>query len=80
MEEHSQPPEWKAEFLSLRHANKSIFETFDQVERIGFMAKHMCTNRALDVENLILHVQHTVRDVTGIELVPEVRIVGKEAT
>ena len=35
---------------------------------------------ALDVENLILHVQHTVRDATGIELIPEVRIVGREST
>ena len=35
---------------------------------------------ALDVENLILHVQQTVLDSTGIELVPEVRVVGREAT
>ncbi len=35
---------------------------------------------ALDVENLILHVQHTVRDATGIELIPEVRVVGREST
>lgn len=35
---------------------------------------------ALDVENLILHVQQTVADASGIELVPEVRIVGKEAS
>lgn len=34
---------------------------------------------ALDIENLILHVQQTVADATGIELIPEVRIVGKEA-
>ena len=33
---------------------------------------------ALDVENLILHVQHTVEDATGVRLVPEVRIVGRE--
>jgi UDP-N-acetylmuramate dehydrogenase len=31
---------------------------------------------ALDIENLILHVQQTVADRTGIELIPEVRIVG----
>lgn len=35
---------------------------------------------ALDVENLIMHVQQTVADSTGIELVPEVRIVGREAS
>ena len=35
---------------------------------------------ALDIENLILHVQHTVADTTGVELVPEVRIVGREAS
>lgn len=34
---------------------------------------------ALDIENLILHVQQSVADATGIELIPEVRIVGKEA-
>ena len=34
---------------------------------------------ALDVENLIMHVQQTVADTTGIELVPEVRIVGRES-
>ena len=34
---------------------------------------------ALDVENLILHVQQTVADATGIELIPEVRIVGNES-
>jgi UDP-N-acetylmuramate dehydrogenase len=33
---------------------------------------------ALDVENLILHVQHTVEDAAGVRLVPEVRIVGRE--
>jgi UDP-N-acetylmuramate dehydrogenase len=33
---------------------------------------------ALDVENLIMHVQQTVADTTGIELIPEVRIVGEE--
>jgi UDP-N-acetylmuramate dehydrogenase len=35
---------------------------------------------ALDVENLILHVQQTVQDATGIELIPEVRVVGREST
>lgn len=35
---------------------------------------------ALDVENLILHVQQTVQDATGVELVPEVRIVGRESS
>ncbi len=35
---------------------------------------------ALDVENLILHVQQTVSDTTGIELVLEVRVVGQEAS
>ena len=35
---------------------------------------------ALDVENLILHVQQTVLDATGIELITEVRVVGREAT
>jgi len=35
---------------------------------------------SLDVENLILHVQQTVADTTGIELVPEVRVVGQEAS
>ena len=35
---------------------------------------------AQDIENLILHVQHTVADTTGVELVPEVRIVGREAS
>ena len=34
---------------------------------------------ALDVENLILHVQQTVLDATGIELITEVRVVGREA-
>lgn len=33
---------------------------------------------ASDVENLILHVQQTVADSTGIELIPEVRVVGRE--
>lgn len=32
---------------------------------------------ALDIENLIRHVQQTVADQTGIELIPEVRIVGE---
>lgn len=31
---------------------------------------------ALDIENLIRHVQQTVADRTGVELIPEVRIVG----
>ena len=31
-----------------------------------------------DIENLILHVQQTVQDATGTELIPEVRIVGRE--
>ena len=31
-----------------------------------------------DIENLILHVQQTVEDATGTELIPEVRIVGRE--
>ena len=35
---------------------------------------------ALDLENLILHVQQTVLDATGIELITEVRVVGREAT
>jgi UDP-N-acetylmuramate dehydrogenase len=34
---------------------------------------------AEDIENLILHVQQTVEDATGIELIPEVRIVGRES-
>ena len=34
---------------------------------------------SLDVENLILHVQQTVADHFGVELVPEVRVVGREA-
>ena len=34
---------------------------------------------ALDIENLILHVQQTVADSTGVELIPEVRIVGRES-
>jgi UDP-N-acetylmuramate dehydrogenase len=34
---------------------------------------------ALDVENLIMHVQQTVADSAGIELIPEVRVVGREA-
>lgn len=34
---------------------------------------------ALDIENLIRHVQQTVADQTGIELIPEVRIVGVES-
>ncbi len=34
---------------------------------------------ALDVENLILHIHQTVADTTGIELVPEVRIIGRDA-
>lgn len=32
---------------------------------------------ALDIENLIRYVQQTVADQTGIELIPEVRIVGE---
>jgi UDP-N-acetylmuramate dehydrogenase len=32
---------------------------------------------ALDIENLIRHVQQTVADQAGIELIPEVRIVGE---
>jgi UDP-N-acetylmuramate dehydrogenase len=32
---------------------------------------------ALDVENLIRYVQQTVADRTGVELIPEVRIVGE---
>lgn len=32
---------------------------------------------ALDIENLIRHVQQTVADQTSIELIPEVRIVGE---
>ena len=34
---------------------------------------------ATDVESLILHVQNTVADVHGVDLVHEVRIVGREA-
>jgi len=33
---------------------------------------------AEDIENLMLHVQQTVLDTTGVELQPEVRIVGRE--
>ncbi len=33
---------------------------------------------ALDVENLIMHVQQTVADTSGVELIPEVSIVGRE--
>ena len=33
---------------------------------------------ALDIENLIRYVQQTVADQTGVELIPEVRIVGEE--
>jgi UDP-N-acetylmuramate dehydrogenase len=32
---------------------------------------------AMDIENLIRHVQQTVADQTGVELIPEVRIVGE---
>jgi len=32
---------------------------------------------ALDIENLIQHVQQTVADQSGVELIPEVRIVGE---
>jgi UDP-N-acetylmuramate dehydrogenase len=35
--------------------------------------------RAADIEGLILQVKHTVLETTGIELVPEVRIVGEPA-
>jgi UDP-N-acetylmuramate dehydrogenase len=35
------------------------------------------TARAADVEALILHVQHVVKEKTGTELQPEVRIVGE---
>ena len=35
--------------------------------------------RAADIEGLILQVKHTVLEATGIELVPEVRIVGEPA-
>ncbi|MDH4074276.1 MAG: UDP-N-acetylmuramate dehydrogenase [Gammaproteobacteria bacterium] len=35
---------------------------------------------ALDMENLILHVQQTVLDATGVLLEPEVRIVGREGS
>lgn len=34
---------------------------------------------ALDIENLIRHVQQIVADQTGVELIPEVRIVGVES-
>lgn len=34
---------------------------------------------ALDIQNLIRHVQQTVADQTGVELIPEVRIVGVES-
>ena len=34
---------------------------------------------ALDVENLLMHVQQTVLDMTGTDLIPEVRIVGRES-
>ncbi len=33
---------------------------------------------ALDIENLIRYVQQTVADQAGVELIPEVRIVGEE--
>ncbi|MBT6209079.1 MAG: UDP-N-acetylmuramate dehydrogenase [Woeseia sp.] len=33
---------------------------------------------ARDIENLILHVQQTVADQTGVELIPEVKIVGED--
>lgn len=35
---------------------------------------------AQDIENLIRHVQATVADQTGVELIPEVRIVGEDAS
>ena len=35
---------------------------------------------ARDVEDLITHVRQTVADYSGVELVPEVRIVGREST
>jgi len=34
---------------------------------------------SLDVESLILHVQQTVADHSGVQLIPEVHIVGTEA-
>lgn len=34
---------------------------------------------AADIEALIRHVQQTVRTQTGVELIPEVRIIGEEA-
>ena len=37
------------------------------------------TARAADVEQLIAHIQNTVRTQTGIELQPEVRVVGEAA-
>jgi UDP-N-acetylmuramate dehydrogenase len=37
------------------------------------------TATARDIESLLRHVQETVRRVHGVELVPEVRIVGEEA-
>jgi UDP-N-acetylmuramate dehydrogenase len=33
---------------------------------------------AADIERLILHVQETVRDVHGVDLVPEVRMAGED--
>jgi len=35
--------------------------------------------RAADVEALIAHVRGVVREKTGVELVPEVRVVGEAA-
>ena len=34
---------------------------------------------ATDIEDLILHVQKTVQERTGVHLIPEVRIVGERA-
>jgi UDP-N-acetylmuramate dehydrogenase len=36
------------------------------------------TARAADIEALIAHVREVVRDRTGIDLEPEVRIIGEE--
>ena len=35
--------------------------------------------RAVDIETLIHHVQRQVEQATGIELIPEVRVVGESA-
>ena len=58
----------------LQSGQKRSWKNFNQFDFI--ISRDGAT--AADIERLILHVQKTVRDVHGVDLVPEVRMAGED--